>query len=99
MTLTCSNQYSVEGIHNSYGHNERFEQHPHQDYPVQQNYPQEYTLHPEDHHDAYYNQPYEPTGIPHDDYDLANYPQQQSSPYQDDRVPILQADNPYGPNP
>ncbi|GAM43193.1 chitin synthase [Talaromyces pinophilus] len=85
--------YSVEGINNSYGHNERFEEHH------AQNYPHEYTLRPEDHHDAYYNQPYEPTGIPHEDYDLSNYPHQEPSPYQEDRVPILQADNPYGPNP
>ncbi|EAW11602.1 chitin synthase I [Aspergillus clavatus NRRL 1] len=86
-------QYSVERIPNSYGHNETYEQHHPETYPGY-----EYSVNPEAHHDAYYNRPYEPTATPHDDYDLGQYPEQQQS-YPDDHVPILQADNPFGPDP
>lgn len=58
----------------------------------------EYTVNPEEHHDAYYTQPYQPAVTPQEDYDLGNYPahtHQQS----DDRVPMLQPDNPYASSP
>ncbi|KAB8233049.1 chitin synthase-domain-containing protein [Aspergillus alliaceus] len=86
--------YSVERLPNSYGHNEAYEQHHHQ-----QHYPgYEYSVDPEAHHDAYYTQPYQPTVTPHDDYDLGQYPEHQHS-YSDDRIPILQQENPFGPDP
>lgn len=53
---------------------------------------------PEAHHDAYYTQPYEPTVTPQNNYDIGEYHDQQQ-PIQDDRVPILQPDNPFGPDP
>ena len=85
---------------NTYGHNENFETHnpanPH-DY----NYPRnDYALSPEEHHDAYYNQPYRPT-TPGEEHDMANYHSYDHQPYHDDNdhQPILEPDNPYGPNP
>ncbi|KAL1879045.1 hypothetical protein Plec18167_004342 [Paecilomyces lecythidis] len=91
--------YSVENIHNSYGHNNHFEQ-EHLNPPV--NYPgYDYTVNPEEHHDAYYTQPYQPTATPQEDYDLGHYPSlEQNNPFVDDRVPMLQEENnPYGPDP
>ncbi|KKA19477.1 Chitin synthase A, partial [Rasamsonia emersonii CBS 393.64] len=89
--LAAQPTYSVEGITNSFGHNEAYEQHHQPTYP---NY--EYSIRPEDHHDAYYTQPYQPTA-PQEDYDLGQYPSQENmQPYHDDRVPILQPDNQYG---
>ncbi|OJJ33817.1 hypothetical protein ASPWEDRAFT_112950 [Aspergillus wentii DTO 134E9] len=79
--------YSVEGIHNSYGHNEVYEGHP----------GHEYSLNPEAHHDAYYTQPYQPTVTPQEDYDIGQYHETHQP---DDRVPILhQPENPFGPDP
>ncbi|KAE8152237.1 chitin synthase-domain-containing protein [Aspergillus avenaceus] len=88
--------YSVERLPNSYGHNDVYEEH-HQP----QRYPgYEYSVDPEAHHDAYYTQPYQPTVTPHDDYDLGQYPERQHQhSYSDDGVPILQEDNPFGPDP
>ncbi|KAH2922333.1 hypothetical protein KXV64_001166 [Aspergillus fumigatus] len=85
--------YSVERIPNSYGHNEAYEQRHHEQYPAY-----DYAVNPEAHHDAYYTQPYEPTVTPQDDYDLGQY-HEQHQPYQDDQVPILQPENPFGPDP
>ncbi|GMG37423.1 unnamed protein product [Aspergillus oryzae] len=67
----------------------------------QQSYPgYDYAVDPEAHHDAYYTQPYQPTVTPHDDYDLGQYPEHQHQhSYSDDRIPMLQQDNPFGPDP
>ncbi|RWQ96216.1 chitin synthase A [Paecilomyces variotii] len=91
--------YSVENIHNSYGHNDVYEQ-DHINPPV--HYPgYDYTVNPEEHHDAYYTEPYQPTAAPHEGYDLGHYPSlEQNNPFVDDRVPMLQEENnPYGPDP
>ncbi|KAL1962299.1 hypothetical protein VTN77DRAFT_9790 [Rasamsonia byssochlamydoides] len=85
--LAAQPTYSVEGMHNSFGHNENYEQLHQPTYPSY-----EYTIRPEDHHDAYYTQPYQPTAPPQDDYDLGQYHSQ------DDRAPILHSDAPYGPD-
>ena len=96
--LAAQPTYSVENIDNSFHHNEQYEaQHPlsAHDYAYGHG---DYAISPEEHHDAYYNQPYEPRpGLQH-------YPSQTSQdqePYYDDNdhQPILQPDNPYGPNP
>ncbi|KAJ5886752.1 chitin synthase I [Penicillium subrubescens] len=87
--------YSVENVHNSYGHHEAYEGRTGaQPY----GYHQDYTVDPEAHHDAYYTQPYEPALTPHDDYDLGQYPEGGHTPF-DDNAPMLQADNPFGPDP
>ncbi|PYH48993.1 chitin synthase class I [Aspergillus saccharolyticus JOP 1030-1] len=90
--------YSVERLPNSYGHNEAYEHHQPQAYPGY-----DYSIDPEAHHDAYYTQPYHPAVIPaEDDYDLGQYPEHQPQhqhTYSDDHVPILQPDNPFGPDP
>ncbi|PGH12605.1 chitin synthase C [Polytolypa hystricis UAMH7299] len=84
--------YSVENMQGTFGHNDAYEsQHPYRPTPVSRT---DYSLNPEDHHDAYYTQPYQPTPSPLEDYD-----QYQSGQQIDDQVPILQPDNPYGPNP
>ncbi|KAJ5198069.1 chitin synthase I [Penicillium cinerascens] len=81
--------YSVENIHNSYGHNEAYEGHQPYGYA-------DYTVDPEAHHDAYFTQPYQPS---HDDYDLGSYPEPSQTPY-DDNAPMLQvSENPFGPDP
>ncbi|KAJ5594265.1 chitin synthase I [Penicillium hispanicum] len=83
--------YSVENIHNSYGHNEAYEGHGPYGYG-------DYTVDPEAHHDAYYTQPYQPAHSPHDDYDLGQYPEGGHTPY-DDNAPMLQTgENPFGPD-
>ena len=92
--------YSVENIDNSFHHNEQYEaQHPvsSHDYHYGGN---DYAISPEEHHDQYFTQPYEP----HPDDGLSHYPSHgslQQEPYYDDNdhQPILQPDNPYGPNP
>ncbi|KAJ5115105.1 Chitin synthase [Penicillium alfredii] len=84
--------YSVENIHNSYGHNETYEGHG-RPYPGY-----EYSVDPEAHHDAYYTQPYQPSHTPHDDCDLGQYPEGGHTPY-DDQAPMLQQpENPFGPD-
>ena len=89
--------YSVQNIDNSFHHNEHFEaQHPvsSHDYAYGGN---DYAISPEDHHDQYYTQPYEP----HPDEGLSHYPSHEHEQYYDDNdhQPILQPDNPFGPNP
>ncbi|KAK0517397.1 hypothetical protein JMJ35_000552 [Cladonia borealis] len=91
--------YSVENIDNSYNHNEQYEQHhpvSTHDYAYGSN---DYAISPEDHHDQYFNQPYEPN--PQDQDGLSHYPSNENQQYYDDNdhQPILQPDNPYGPNP
>jgi len=89
--------YSVENIDNSFHHNEHYEaQHPvsSHDYNYGGN---DYAISPEEHHDQYYTQPYEP----HPDEALSTYPSHDHEQYYDDNdhQPILQPDNPFGPNP
>lgn len=79
----------MDNIHNSYGHNDAYED--------RGGYPG-YSINPDAHHDAYYTQPYQPTATPDDDYDLGQYHDNPQS-YNDDRVPILQPENPFGPDP
>ncbi|KAL8859054.1 MAG: hypothetical protein Q9178_004535 [Gyalolechia marmorata] len=94
--------YSVENIDNSHNHNDAYETR-HQIRP--QNYPyasNDYAISPEEHHDAYYTQPYQPS--PHDERPpMSHLPSDDHQPYydddDDDRRPIIQPDNPYGPNP
>ena len=91
--------YSVENIDSSYNHNEQYEQHhpvSTHDYAYGSN---DYAISPEDHHDQYFNQPYEPN--PQDQEGLSHYPSNENQQYYDDNdhQPILQPDNPYGPNP
>lgn len=99
--LAAQPTYSVENIESSYHHNEEYELR-HQ--PTSPNYNYrggEYAINPEEHHDAYYTQPYQPGSV--DEHTLSEYPsneQHQDQYYDDnDRQPILQPDNPYGPNP
>ena len=93
--------YSVENIDNSHNHNDAYETR-HQIRP--QNYPyasNDYAISPEEHHDAYYTQPYQPS--PHDERPpMSHLHSDDHQPYyddDDDRRPIIQPDNPYGPNP
>src|SRR5436309_6080361 len=87
-------QYSVENIHNSYGHNQSYDlQHTQQAAPAYAS--QDYAISPEEHHDAYYNQPYSPH--PQEDYALNPYPTQYHE--DNDAAPILASDDPYGPDP
>ncbi|KAL8695526.1 MAG: hypothetical protein Q9224_003389 [Gallowayella concinna] len=94
--------YSVENIDNSHHHNQAFETHHR---PAPHNYPyasDDYAISPEEHHDAYYTQPYQPS--PHDEQPpLSHHHPGDHQPYydddDDDRRPIIQPDNPYGPNP
>ena len=92
--------YSVENIDNSHNHNDAFEtRHPirPQNYPYPSN---DYAISPEEHHDAYYTQPYQPS--PHDEHpSLSHLHPDDHQPYydDDDRRPIIQPDNPFGPNP
>ncbi|KAI4147059.1 MAG: hypothetical protein L6R39_003259 [Caloplaca ligustica] len=98
--LASQPTYSVENIGNSQGHNEAYESH-HQ--PGPPNYPysgNDYAISPEEHHDAYYTQPYEPR--PHDERPpFSHLSSEDHQPYydDDDRQPIIQPDNPYGPDP
>lgn len=92
--------YSVENVHSSHGHNTQYEQQQSQmptagDISYGRN---EYVVSPEDHHDQYYTQPYSPH--PQGDYALDPYPTP-DQPYrnENDRVPILQPDSAYGPDP
>ena len=91
--------YSVENIDSSFNHNEAYEaQHPGGRYP---DHPGgDYIVSPQDHHDQYYNQPYEPRGPYDDDDDLSHYPTNEQERYQDenDRQPILDPGNAYGPD-
>ncbi|KAI9805676.1 MAG: Chitin synthase, class 1 [Piccolia ochrophora] len=95
--LEAQPTYSVENIHNSYGHNEDYEaNHPARTpgAPGYDSYSHDYAISPEDHHDAYYSQPYNPS--PQGDA----YPSQDNTSYfDDDDRPILQPDSAYGPNP
>ena len=98
--LAAQPTYSVENIDNSHNHNQDYEtQHrlAPQNYPYASN---DYAISPEEHHDAYYTQPYEPS--PHEERPpLHNFPSDDHQPYydDDDQRPIIQPDNPYGPNP
>lgn len=95
-------QYSVENIHSSYGHNEDYEAH-HSVQPYTYNHPaQDYPISPEDHHDAYYNPPYDPSPSeppPLSDYPSQAHDEQGQAYFEDDRRPILEPDDPYGPDP
>ncbi|ETI24792.1 chitin synthase 2 [Cladophialophora carrionii CBS 160.54] len=97
--LAMQPTYSVENIPQSHGHNQQYEQQisngPGGDIGYGRN---DYIVSPEDHHDAYYTQPYAPH--PQGDYALDPYPTPDQGYRTDhDRVPILQADNAYGPDP
>ena len=94
-------QYSVENLPGTFGHNEDYEAR----YPAPPHYNQagggDLAFSPEAHHDAYYNQPYNPTAPEVDP--LHHYGSEDHSQYwndhdQDSR-PMLQPDGPYGPNP
>ncbi|KAF2427412.1 hypothetical protein EJ08DRAFT_671691 [Tothia fuscella] len=79
--------YSVEGINNSYGHNESYEDN--YGHPAAAS---SYTLNPQAHQDGYYNQPYNP-----------NHQEERPHYWQDDidSQPMLHppATNSYGPDP
>ncbi|KAI9712210.1 MAG: hypothetical protein M1812_006945 [Candelaria pacifica] len=96
--LAAQPTYSVENINNSHGHNEQYENlHPvsQQDYNYASH---DYAISPQAHHDAYFTQPYDPS--PHDEEDLSRYSTRQSHYVDESDVqPILQPDNPYGPDP
>ncbi len=92
--------YSVENIDNSYHHNEHYEaQHAVSAHDYAYGGGNDYAISPEEHHDQYFQQPYEP----HPDGGLSHYPSQEHAHEQyyddNDHQPILQPDNPYGPNP
>lgn len=80
--------YSVDGLDNSFGHNEMYEQ----NHPLDpaHNYSGDYAFDPNAHHDAYYNQPYEPTPL---------HEGGQGQYFDDDHRPILQSGESYGPDP
>ena len=86
--------YSVENIENSYHHNEDYEAHYANN---------DYVVSPEAHHDAYYTQPYQPS--PHEEHGLTPYDSRDHQQYFEDNdhepilQPVIQPDNPYGPNP
>ncbi|KAL8927034.1 MAG: hypothetical protein Q9208_002579 [Pyrenodesmia sp. 3 TL-2023] len=99
--LASQPTYSVENIDSSHNHNQAYEAHHHagpQTYPYTS---QDYALSPEEHHNAYYTQPYEPH--PHDERPpLPHLPSEEHQPYyddDDDRRPIIEPDNPFGPDP
>ena len=85
-------KYSVEHVGGAYD--------PHRPPPLHDSSygNEDYIVSPEQHHEAYFNQPYSPH--PQGDYAVDQYPTP-AEHYQDDndQRPILQADNPYGPNP
>ncbi|MCJ1287850.1 Chitin synthase, class 1 [Xylographa opegraphella] len=99
--LAAQPTYSVENINNSYGHNQAYNQQIYNMPGTQYNYPPtDYAISPEDHHDAYYQRPYQPS--PLNDPEADPYaPHEQQQPYYDenDHVPILGPENPYGPDP
>jgi chitin synthase len=91
--------YSVENIPQSRGRNQQYEQQMAAGAGGDVGYGRnDYIVSPEDHHDAYYTQPYSPH--PQGDYALDPYPTpDQGYGNDNDNVPILQADNAYGPDP
>ena len=97
--LAAQPTYSVENVLSSHGHNQQYET----DYPPSghdyDHASNDYALDPENHHDAYYTQPYEPSPV--DEHDLSHYQSHDQQPYyeENDNVPILQPDNPFGPDP
>lgn len=94
--LAMQPTYSVENMHNTYGHNERYDANTR---PLNTYASGDYAIDPEDHHDAYFNQPYSPH--PHDDYATSPYdgPPDRFTPG-DDHRPILGApDDTFGPDP
>ncbi len=99
--LALQPSYSVENIHNSQGHNERYDQ----QYPQHGGYGgRDYAISPEAHHDAYGRQGYSPhpeTGYGgQGDYSLDPYPTpSQDYRFDDDHRPILVPDSAYGPDP
>lgn len=99
--LAAQPTYSVENILNSYNHNEEYERRHPTASPDHDYRGRDYALSPDEHHDAYYTRPYQPT--PASEHTLTEYPsnEQYHQQYYDegDQQPILQPDNPYGPNP
>ena len=99
--LALQPSYSVENIHNSQGHNERYDQ----QYPQQGGYAGgDYAISPEAHHDAYGRQGYSPHPQGgyggQGDYSLDPYPTpSQDYRFDDDNRPILVPDSAYGPDP
>lgn len=98
--LAAQPTYSVENIQNSHHHNQEYEAQPFSPGGYQYS-GNDYIVSPEDHHDAYYTTPYQPS--PHDERPpIHQYPSEEHHPYyddDDDQRPIIQPDNPYGPNP
>lgn len=98
--LAAQPTYSVENIENSHHHNQAYEAR-HQTMSPGYGYGRnEYAISPEEHHDAYYTQPYQPNSV--NEHTLSEYPSHQEQGYfddDDDDRPILQPDDPYGPNP
>ena len=94
--LAMQPTYSVENIHQSYGHNAQYDlQHPLQSQGHGGN---DYAISPEAHHDDYYHQAYSPH--PQGDYALDTYPAPGDQYHLDnDQQPILEPDAPYGPDP
>ncbi|KAK5105406.1 Chitin synthase, class 2 [Lithohypha guttulata] len=94
--LAAQPTYSVENMHNTYGHNEQYDA---RQRPLNNYSSGDYAIDPEEHHDSYFNQPYSPH--PQDDYALGPYGQHPDryTPG-DDHRPILQnPEDPYGPDP
>ncbi len=58
----------------------------------------DYAISPEEHHDAYFHRPYQPS--PPEGHPLTQYPSHEGQYFDDnDNAPILQAGDPYGPDP
>ena len=100
--LALQPSYSVENIHSSHDHNDRYNQ----QYPPPAPYGgNDYAISPEAHHDAYGRQGYSPHPQggygAQNDYALDPYPTpNQEYRFDDDNHPILQqSDNSYGPDP
>ncbi|KAF2095734.1 hypothetical protein NA57DRAFT_44149 [Rhizodiscina lignyota] len=81
--------YSVEGLGNSFGHNEQYDA----QYPPQ---PGAYSLNPEAHHDQYYSE-----GYPHQDSRPLDHSYTHEGQYFEDAdsKPILAGGTSYGPDP
>ncbi|KPI40563.1 Chitin synthase 2 [Cyphellophora attinorum] len=88
--------YSVENVHNSYGHDAQYNAQQGQ-HGSAGGVGGDYVLNPEQHHDQYYNQPYSPH--PQGDYALDPYPTPDQRYNDEDNRPILQPDSAYGPDP
>ncbi|KAI9749174.1 MAG: Chitin synthase, class 1 [Lichina confinis] len=99
--LQAQPTYSVDNVHNSHGHNAEYEAHHPAPSRAYHYPPQDYAISPEDHHDAYFNPPYDPSPseVPLSDYPTQRHDDQAQAYYDDDHRPILQSDDPYGPDP